>query len=173
MISQSFAYFVCQVFKYGCVLLQLIQEYVQKSINTTFPRSHWSVSGSELIHSATPTISGAFFISINMPDFSGFFGIQFFPLQTIFLSSRENAFVLIMSLSLSSIVATKERFPFSTTHVCICLILPRLIAIPTKIIITPRLRRKKPLGFTKKLNFPRIFLPNSVIRSRIEPKPIK
>jgi hypothetical protein len=40
-------------------------------------------------------------------------------------------------------------------------------------MIIPRLLRKRPFGFTKKLNFPRIFLPNKAIRRRIEPRPIK
>ena len=36
-----------------------MQEYVQKSTSTTFPRSCCSVSGFELIHSEMPAKSGA------------------------------------------------------------------------------------------------------------------
>jgi hypothetical protein len=36
-----------------------MHEYVQKSTNTTFPRSRSVVSGAELIHALMPWISGA------------------------------------------------------------------------------------------------------------------
>jgi hypothetical protein len=43
---------------YGNVRCQLMQVYVQKSINTTFPRSDSAVSGAELSHAVAPEKEG-------------------------------------------------------------------------------------------------------------------
>jgi hypothetical protein len=55
----SSLYFSFQALMYGSVRRQLIQEYVQKSTRTTFPRRDAGVSAGELIHSVAPDRSGS------------------------------------------------------------------------------------------------------------------
>ena len=59
-ITSPFGWYVAHhAFRCGSVRRQLMQEYVQKSIRTTLPRSAASVWGLELIHCWTPRNSGA------------------------------------------------------------------------------------------------------------------
>src|ERR1700679_2490132 len=60
MITRPYSlYFSFQALMYGSVRRQLIQEYVQKSTRTTFPRRDAGVSAGELIHAVAPERSGS------------------------------------------------------------------------------------------------------------------